>query len=89
MLVNHLNGEYEAHVSALSYQSSVDALHDAAFDAYPFFDALGDTIMTGYTGTNVRDVRCLQQPERRNSISESGRDTLSLALPTICSTPGD
>jgi hydroxypyruvate reductase len=31
----------------------------AAFDAYPFFDALGDTIMTGYTGTNVRDVRVL------------------------------
>jgi hydroxypyruvate reductase len=29
------------------------------FDAYPFFDALGDTIMTGYTGTNVRDVRAL------------------------------
>jgi hydroxypyruvate reductase len=29
------------------------------FDAYPFFDALGDTIMTGYTGTNVRDVRVL------------------------------
>jgi hydroxypyruvate reductase len=31
----------------------------AAFDAYPFFDALGDTIMTGHTGTNVRDVRVL------------------------------
>jgi len=30
-----------------------------SFDAYPFFDALGDTIMTGYTGTNVRDVRVL------------------------------
>ena len=29
------------------------------FDAYPFFDALGDTIMTGQTGTNVRDVRVL------------------------------
>jgi hydroxypyruvate reductase len=29
------------------------------FDAYPFFDALGDAIMTGYTGTNVRDVRVL------------------------------
>jgi len=37
--------------------SAPDAL--AAFDAYPFFDALGDTIMTGYTGTNVRDVRVL------------------------------
>lgn len=30
-----------------------------SFDAYPLFDALGDTIMTGYTGTNVRDVRVL------------------------------
>jgi hydroxypyruvate reductase len=30
-----------------------------SFDAYPFFDAIGDTIMTGYTGTNVRDVRVL------------------------------
>jgi hydroxypyruvate reductase len=29
------------------------------FDAYPFFDALGDTIMTGATGTNVRDLRVL------------------------------
>jgi len=27
------------------------------FNAYPFFDALGDAIMTGRTGTNVRDVR--------------------------------
>jgi hydroxypyruvate reductase len=31
----------------------------SAFDAFPFLDALGDTIMTGYTGTNVRDVRVL------------------------------
>jgi hydroxypyruvate reductase len=31
----------------------------AGFDAYPVFDALGDTIMTGQTGTNVRDVRVL------------------------------
>ncbi|MDR3764156.1 MAG: DUF4147 domain-containing protein [Acidobacteriota bacterium] len=30
-----------------------------AFDAYPFFDRLGDAIMTGYTGTNVRDIRAL------------------------------
>jgi glycerate 2-kinase len=29
------------------------------FDAYPFFEALGDTVMTGATGTNVRDVRLL------------------------------
>jgi hydroxypyruvate reductase len=31
----------------------------SAFDAYPFFQALGDAIMTGHTGTNVRDVRVL------------------------------
>jgi glycerate 2-kinase len=30
-----------------------------SFDAYPLFDALGDAIMTGYTGTNVRDIRAL------------------------------
>jgi glycerate 2-kinase len=30
-----------------------------AFDAYPFFDALGDTIMTGPTGNNLRDLRIL------------------------------
>jgi glycerate 2-kinase len=29
------------------------------FDAYPFFDALGDTIMTGPTGNNLRDLRIL------------------------------
>ena len=38
--------------------------HDPAaalgtFNAYPLFDALGDTIMTGPTGTNVRDLRIL------------------------------
>ncbi len=37
--------------------SAKDAL--AGFDAFPFFDKLGDTIMTGHTGTNVRDVRVL------------------------------
>ena len=31
----------------------------ATFDAYPLFDALGDTIMTGPTGNNVRDLRIL------------------------------
>ena len=30
-----------------------------SFNAYPLFDALGDAIMTGPTGTNVRDVRTL------------------------------
>jgi glycerate 2-kinase len=30
-----------------------------AFNAYPFFDVLGDTIMTGPTGNNLRDLRIL------------------------------
>jgi hydroxypyruvate reductase len=29
------------------------------FDAYPFFKALGDTIETGPTGNNLRDLRIL------------------------------
>jgi glycerate 2-kinase len=29
------------------------------FNAYPFFDALGDTITTGPTGNNLRDLRIL------------------------------
>jgi hydroxypyruvate reductase len=31
----------------------------ATFNAYPLFDAIGDTIMTGPTGNNVRDLRIL------------------------------
>ncbi len=31
----------------------------AKFDAYPLFDALGDAILTGPTGNNVRDLRIL------------------------------
>jgi glycerate 2-kinase len=31
----------------------------ANFNAYPLFDALGDAIMTGPTGNNVRDLRVL------------------------------
>jgi glycerate 2-kinase len=31
----------------------------ARFDAFPLFDALGDAIITGPTGTNVRDLRML------------------------------
>jgi hydroxypyruvate reductase len=31
----------------------------AKFDAFPFFDALGDTVRTGPTGNNLRDVRVL------------------------------
>jgi hydroxypyruvate reductase len=29
----------------------------AKFDSFPWFEALGDTIMTGPTGNNVRDLR--------------------------------
>jgi glycerate 2-kinase len=31
----------------------------ANFDAYPLFDALGDTVVTGPTGNNLRDLRIL------------------------------
>jgi glycerate 2-kinase len=31
----------------------------AAFNAYPLFESLGDTILTGPTGNNVRDLRIL------------------------------
>jgi len=31
----------------------------ASFNAYPLFDALGDAIVTGPTGNNVRDLRIL------------------------------
>ncbi|MGZ4822435.1 MAG: glycerate kinase type-2 family protein [Terriglobales bacterium] len=31
----------------------------AAFDAFPFFDRLGDAIVTGPTGNNLRDLRVL------------------------------
>ena len=37
--------------------SAEDAL--ANFDVFPLFEALGDAIVTGATGTNVRDVRVL------------------------------
>ena len=30
-----------------------------SFNAYPFFEALGDTLMTGPTGNNLRDLRVL------------------------------
>jgi glycerate 2-kinase len=33
--------------------------HLASFNAYHFFDELGDTIMTGPTGNNLRDLRIL------------------------------
>jgi hydroxypyruvate reductase len=31
----------------------------STFNAYPLFDALGDTLMTGPTGNNLRDLRLL------------------------------
>jgi len=31
----------------------------SAFDSYPFFEALGDTLVTGPTGNNLRDIRIL------------------------------
>jgi hydroxypyruvate reductase len=33
--------------------------HLSAFNAYPFFEALGDAIVTGPTGNNLRDLRIL------------------------------
>ena len=33
--------------------------HMSSFNAYPFFHALGDTIVTGPTGNNLRDLRIL------------------------------
>ena len=31
----------------------------AAFDAFPYLDALGDSVVTGPTGNNLRDLRIL------------------------------
>jgi glycerate 2-kinase len=33
--------------------------HQEGFNAYPFFEALGDAIVTGPTGNNLRDLRVL------------------------------
>lgn len=33
--------------------------HLAVFNAYPFFEALGDAVVTGATGNNLRDLRVL------------------------------
>jgi hydroxypyruvate reductase len=33
--------------------------HLASFNAYPFFEALGDVLVTGPTGNNLRDLRIL------------------------------
>jgi hydroxypyruvate reductase len=31
----------------------------STFNAYPLFDALGDAVVTGPTGNNLRDLRIL------------------------------
>jgi hydroxypyruvate reductase len=35
------------------------AAHLAGFNAYPFFESLGDAVITGPTGNNLRDLRVL------------------------------
>src|SRR5271169_516147 len=42
-------------------QAGAEATRHAlsTFNAYPLFDALGDTVMTGPTGNNLRDLRIL------------------------------
>jgi glycerate-2-kinase len=35
------------------------AVARAANDSYPFWQALGDAVMTGPTGTNVNDLTCV------------------------------
>lgn len=45
---------------ARATQRGLDAAQALAkFDAYPLLDAIGDSIMTGPTGNNVRDLRIL------------------------------
>ncbi|MBV9342716.1 MAG: DUF4147 domain-containing protein [Acidobacteria bacterium] len=38
------------------------AAHLRGFDAFPFFEALGDSLVTGPTGNNLRDIRVLLAP---------------------------
>jgi hydroxypyruvate reductase len=45
------------------------AAHLADNDAYPFFDALGDLIRTGPTGTNVNDLMFLFAFDERTAVS--------------------
>ena len=53
-----VDGETTLRHSALG---SGQSIHQAlqAFHAYPVFEALGDAIVTGPTGNNVRDLRVL------------------------------
>ena len=48
-------------VGRLGDQAGAEALRHAlsTFNAYPLFDALGDAVMTGPTGNNLRDLRIL------------------------------
>jgi hydroxypyruvate reductase len=47
--------------STVNRAGSAEAVQDAlsAFNAYPLFDSLGDAIITGPTGNNLRDLRIL------------------------------
>jgi hydroxypyruvate reductase len=47
--------------STVSRTASAEAVRHAlsTFNAHPFFDALGDAIITGPTGNNLRDLRIL------------------------------
>ena len=50
------DGETLARASAAGLQSKD---FDRRSDSFRFFDALGDTIVTGPTGNNLRDMRLL------------------------------
>lgn len=43
----------------------------AAFDACPLFTALGDTLVTGATGNNLRDLRILISTEAEGKVSST------------------
>ncbi len=47
--------------STIARAGSAEAVRHAlsGFNAYPLFDALGDTVITGPTGNNLRDLRIL------------------------------
>jgi len=47
--------------STIARAGSAEAVRQAlsGFNAYPLFDALGDTVVTGPTGNNLRDLRIL------------------------------
>jgi hydroxypyruvate reductase len=45
------------HAAELGGEAVQHAL--SSFNAYPLFDALGDVVVTGPTGNNLRDLRIL------------------------------